>query len=247
LPDPVAVIDYGMGNLRSVVKALSAVGADARIVTTPAEVSRAPVLVLPGVGAFPDAMRELARSGVASAVTEAGRAGRPLLGICLGLQLLFDESQEKGTSRGLGLLPGRVVRFEDRPGVKVPHIGWNQIRPERDASGRAHPILDGVADGAWVYFVHSYFPLPDDPATVLATSDHGAPFPCIVGQGATIGIQFHPEKSQKVGLRLLANFLALAGAHAAAKPPRSRPDGTAAKPPRPRTARRRPQRRGDRA
>jgi glutamine amidotransferase len=197
----VAIIDYGMGNLASVAKAFAALGAETSFATTPEQVEAAPVLVLPGVGAFPDAMANLARAGLDRAIVAAARAGRPLLGICLGMQLLFARGTEKGDCAGLGLLDGTVVRFPDDGALKVPHMGWNQLEP-----AGAHPLFRDVAAGAFVYFVHSYFPRAAD-GDVLATSEYGVRFPCVVGRGRTVGIQFHPEKSQKVGLKLLSNFL----------------------------------------
>lgn len=200
----VAIVDYGMGNLASVAKAFRSLGATADFISTPAEVEAAPILVLPGVGAFPDAMAHLKAAGLVEPLRAVARAGRPLLGICLGMQLLFSQGTEKGQCEGLGLIEGTVVRFPDEPGLKVPHMGWNQIQPVQ------HPLFASVPPGAWVYFVHSYYPRPADPGTVLATADYGTPFACVVGRDRTLGIQFHPEKSQRVGLTMLENFLALA-------------------------------------
>lgn len=197
----IGVIDYGMGNLASVAKAFRALGATADIISTPDEISRAEILVLPGVGAFPDAMAHLREARLVEPIQAASRAGKPLLGICLGMQLLFSRGTEKQECAGLDLLPGTVVRFDDSSDLKVPHMGWNQLQP------RAHALFEGVPAGSWVYFVHSYYPRPEDPDTVLATAEYGASFACVVGRGRTVGIQFHPEKSQKVGLTLLENFL----------------------------------------
>lgn len=197
----IGIIDYGMGNLASVAKAFRALGASSEIISTPDEISRAEILVLPGVGAFPDAMAHLREARLVEPIQQASRAGKPLLGICLGMQLLFSRGTEKGDCAGLDLLGGTVVRFPDSKDLKVPHMGWNQLQTTR------HALFDGVPAGSWVYFVHSYYPRPDDPDTVLATADYGAPFACVVGRGRTVGIQFHPEKSQKVGLTLLENFL----------------------------------------
>jgi len=202
----VAIVDYGMGNLGSVAKAFRTLGADPTIVSTPAEVDAAPVLVVPGVGAFPDAMASLRAAGLVEPLRRASQQGRPLLGICLGMQLLFARGTEKADCAGLDLLPGTVVRFPDDATLKVPHMGWNQLQP---TSG-AHALFRDVPDRAWVYFVHSYYPRPDDARDVLATADYGGAFPCVVGRGRTLGIQFHPEKSQRVGLKLLENFLELA-------------------------------------
>jgi glutamine amidotransferase len=195
----IAVVDYGVGNLRNVYKALEAAGAPARIVTEPGELAGAAGIVLPGVGAFGDAAANLRRAGFEALLLDAIAAGIPLLGICVGMQLLFDESEEHGRHPGLGLLPGRVRRFEgERP---VPHMGWNRLR-----ALRPHPILDGVADGAHVYFVHSYY--CDAPGeVVIASSDYGHDFAAIVGRGSVLGVQFHPEKSQEVGLRMVESFV----------------------------------------
>ena len=197
----VAIVDYGMGNLASVSKAFRALGATADFVSTPDEIDAAHVIVLPGVGAFPDAMNHLRQQRLVEPLQRASRAGRSLMGICLGMQLLFTRGTEKADCAGLDLLPGTVVRFPDSPELKVPHMGWNQLQPT------AHPLFAGVPAGSWVYFVHSYYAQPEDPATVLATAEYGAPFACVVGRSRTVGFQFHPEKSQKVGLTLLENFL----------------------------------------
>jgi glutamine amidotransferase len=198
-PPRIAVVDYGAGNLRSVAKALERSGFDVEIVADADRLRAADAVALPGVGAFSDAMGALRARGLDLAVREHIEAGRPYLGLCLGLQLLFEESEEHGLHRGLGFLPGRVRRLEvDMP---IPHMGWNQLHPTRP-----HPMLEGVKDGEHVYFVHSYW--CDAPAeVVLAETDYGARFPAIVGRGHVLGVQFHPEKSQAVGLRLMANFV----------------------------------------
>lgn len=198
----VKILDYGMGNLRSVQKAFEALGHAASLITRVDEVEAAERLVLPGVGAFGEAMERLAAGGLDRALVARGREGRPLLGICLGMQLLFETSEEKGDHRGLGLLPGRVVRFPDRSGYKVPHMGWNQIEP---APGAA--LLEGVASGSFAYFVHSYHADGCAPGDVLAWTDYGGRFPSIVGRDRVVGIQFHPEKSRTVGLRILSTWL----------------------------------------
>lgn len=203
----VSIIDYGMGNLASVARAFRHLGCEVEIVDTPAGVSRGRILILPGVGAFPDAVDHLAKSGISEAIKNASRKGTPLLGICLGMQLLFDRGTEKGECAGLGLLEGSVVRFPQGHPLKVPHMGWNQLWPSKE---RRHRLFDGVKDGDYVYFVHSYFPDPNAPDVVLATTDYGLSFPSVVGRGRTFGIQFHPEKSQNVGLRILENFLRVA-------------------------------------
>ena len=195
----IAVVDYGIGNLGSVTKGFRRAGAEVELTGDPERLRRASALVLPGDGAFGAAMAEIEGRGLLPVLREAVERGTPLFGICIGMQLLFEESEEHGRHRGLGLLPGRVRRFED--GLPVPHMGWNTLRARRE-----HPVLEGVADGAHVYFVHSYYcDAPDD--VVIADSDYGRAFPAIVGRGAVLGMQFHPEKSQTVGLRLVANFV----------------------------------------
>ena len=189
----VAVLDYGVGNLRNVARALRAIGADAAVALSPAQAADADRLVLPGVGAFGDSIAELRRRGFDRAVADAVAAGKPLLGICVGYQMLFEESHEFGRHAGLGLFQGRVERFPE--GAQVPHVGWNEV-----AWG------DGTA--GWYYFVHSYRPVEVDAAVVLGTTDHGGTFPAAVRRDNVWGVQFHPEKSQKAGLKLLADFLA---------------------------------------
>jgi glutamine amidotransferase len=208
----IAVVDYGVGNLRNVYKALEAVGAPARVVTAPAELAGAAAVVLPGVGAFGDAAANLRAAGFELPMISAVAAGTPLLGICVGMQLLFDESEEMGRHAGLGIIPGRVLRFDNamrgpdgRP-LKVPQIGWNQLH---HAGG--DPLLAGVADGAYAYFVHSYYCAPNDAGATLATTDFGSAYASVVRRGRVWGIQCHPEKSQAVGLRILRNFVSIAG------------------------------------
>ena len=200
----ITIIDYGMGNLRSVQKAIEAVGHRAEVTGDPDRVRRAGKVVLPGVGAFADAIDVLRRTGLAEAFIEVVRAGRPCLGVCLGLQLLFDASEEDGEHAGLGLLPGRVVRFRDAPGIKVPHMGWNTLRIRRPS-----PLLEGVGPEPSVYFVHSYHAAPGRPEDVIAESDHPGPFAAMVGRDNLVACQFHPEKSQRVGLAMYANFAAM--------------------------------------
>jgi glutamine amidotransferase len=194
-----AIIDYGMGNLRSVHKALERLGYAAVITSDPQEVDRARGIVLPGVGAFADAARRLTELGLDEVICRAVAAGRPFLGICLGLQLLFEGSEENGWHEGLGIFPGRVRRLG--PGLKVPHMGWNQVEQVRPS-----PLFAGIPDGVPFYFVHSYFADPADPDLVLARTDYGQRFACAVGRGAVFGVQFHPEKSGRWGLKLLSNF-----------------------------------------
>jgi len=197
----IAIIDYGMGNLRSVQKALEAVGSGATVTSDPDRVHRATKVILPGVGAFADAIAELRRTGLGEAFSEAVRAGKPCLGVCLGLQLLFDVSEEDGEHRGLGLLPGRIVRFDPEPGLKIPHMGWNTLRVRKPA-----PLLDGLGPDPSVYFVHSYYARPDDPDDVAAEADYPGPFAAMVWRDNLMAAQFHPEKSQAVGLAMYANF-----------------------------------------
>jgi glutamine amidotransferase len=199
----IVVIDYGMGNLRSVQKAIEAVGATAEITSDPERVRRASKVILPGVGAFADAMAELRRTGLSEAFCEAVRQGKPCLGVCLGLQLVFDSSSEDGHHAGLGLLPGRVVRFAVRPGLKVPHMGWNTLRVRKPA-----PLLAGLGESPSVYFVHSYYALPENPDDVAAEADYPEPFAAVVWRENLTACQFHPEKSQALGLAMYANFAA---------------------------------------
>jgi glutamine amidotransferase len=204
---PITMIDYGGSNLRSVQKAFEAVGAMVAVTADPQTVAQAAKLVLPGVGAFGAGMAALRARGLDEAVSAAVARGAWLLGICLGMQFLFDESEEMGRHAGLGLLPGRVVRFP-AGALKVPHVGWNEIEPRV-----AHPLLIGLPPGAHAYFVHSYLCVPARPDDVLATADYGGPFAAIVGRGRVCGLQFHPEKSQRVGLGILRNFAMLEGNH----------------------------------
>ncbi len=206
----IAIVDYGVGNLRSVQKALERVGAMAVVTSDPAALDAAQGVVLPGVGAFGDGMDSLRARHLVEPVLRQARSGKPLLGICLGMQLLFDESEEMGLHQGLGLLAGRVVRFPEGD-LKVPHIGWNQLRM---AGSRAEmALLEGIVEGAHAYFVHSYYVAPEEPGDILATTEYGVEFASVVGQGTIYGAQFHPEKSQEVGLRLLENFSRLVIEH----------------------------------
>jgi len=207
-PDRIAVIDYGVGNLRSVYKALEATGAQAEVVASPPGLMAAAGIVLPGVGAFGDAAANLRAAWFEAPLLDAVSRGVPLLGICVGMQLLFDESEEMGRHQGLGIVPGRVVRFPDGVAesdgrlLKVPQIGWNQLRHDGH-----DPLLADVPDGAYAYFVHSYFCAPDDPTCAIATTDFTLSYASVIRQGTVWGIQCHPEKSQAVGLRILRNFV----------------------------------------
>jgi len=203
----IAIVDYGLGNLRSAQKGLEKAGADAVITDDPARIAAADAVVLPGVGAFKDCYDGLASRGLVDPVLDAAASGRPFLGICVGLQLLFEGSDEGEGSRGLGVFSGRVVRFPDlRPrGLKVPHMGWNRVRPV--APGACPLIRNGAAP--YAYFVHSYYAQPADPSLVLATSEHGVEFPAIVGRDNVLAVQFHPEKSQGAGISILRAFAEL--------------------------------------
>ncbi len=200
----IAVVDYGMGNIRSVSKALERVAPGARVLVTsdPAVILASERVVVPGQGAMPDCMRQLGASGARDAVIAATR-DRPFLGICIGAQMLFDRGEE-GDTPGLGLLPGRVPRFPaaKMAGLKVPHMGWNEVR-----QARRHALWEGIPDGERFYFVHSYFPAPADAAVTAATCDYGVAFTCAVARDNIFAVQFHPEKSQAAGLRLLSNFV----------------------------------------
>jgi glutamine amidotransferase len=197
----IAVVDYGMGNLRSVAKALEHVApqAQVRVTADPDAILSSDRVVVPGQGALPDCMRQLGASGAREAVVEATR-GKPFLGICIGLQMLFERGEE-GNAAGLGLLPGRVPRFALQ-GLKIPHIGWNEVNQERP-----HPLWAGIADRSRFYFVHSYYPEPSDRALTAATTVYGQPFTCAVARDNIFAVQFHPEKSQSAGLQLLSNFV----------------------------------------
>lgn len=199
----IAILDYGVGNLRSVEKAFEAVGARALVTNDAGLIRDAERLVLPGVGAFGECAARLRRSGFDRLVLDASEAGKPLLGLCVGLQLMFDEGHEFGVHRGLGLMRGRVVRFPET-GLRVPQIGWNQIE-----NVKPHALLRGLESGTYFYFVHSYRVEADDEADVLAETEYGIYYPSVCGRGRVSGVQFHPEKSQDAGLRLLANFASM--------------------------------------
>ena len=202
----IVVVDYGVNNLRSVVRALEAGGHPSRLSADPAEVRRADRLVVPGVGNFGQASANLQRTGLGDAIRDVAAVGRPVLGICLGQQLFFAESEEAPGVPGLGLLPGRVIRF--RGELPVPHVGWAEVTPTK--AGRAHPLIGPLFDGAprFFYHVHSYHPADTGDALSMATGDYGGPFTTIVGRDRVIGVQFHPEKSQREGVRLLSAFAA---------------------------------------
>ena len=204
----IAVIDYGMGNLRSVQKALEAVGAQAQVTSDPKTILQARSVVLPGVGAFKDCMQNLERLGLTDVVRQSIQSGKPFLGICLGLQLLFNQSEEFGQVAGLGILPGKVVGFppghkdaKNNIALKIPHMGWNTVRVEKP-----HPLLDPIEKDAYFYFVHSYYVVPEDPGIIATVTDYGGPFVSGIQHENIFAFQFHPEKSQKNGLALLKRF-----------------------------------------
>lgn len=197
----ITIVDYQMGNLRSVQKALEKVGGESKISSDPDEIARAEKLILPGVGAFRDAIEHLRTAHLVEPIRALIHAGRPFLGICLGLQLLFDKSYEDGEHDGLGVFPGKVVRFDLPREYKVPHMGWNQLEVVRRP-----PLLEGLPEKANVYFVHSYHVVPDDPTIIATRTDYGGPFTSMVWRENVVAAQFHPEKSQKIGLAILRRF-----------------------------------------
>lgn len=212
------IIDYGIGNLRSIEKAFEAVGESVHRTDAPEEIADAERLVLPGVGAFRACIDEIRRRDLEAPIHDAIDRGVPFLGVCVGMQLLFETGYEKGEHDGLGILPGHVVHFreadEEMPDdLSVPHMGWNAISPTRE-----HPLMEGLGAAPYVYFVHSYHPVADEQSDVLATTDYGHRFPSVVQRDHVYGVQFHPEKSQGTGLGLLENFAALAPADQPDKP-----------------------------
>lgn len=201
----VAVVDYDAGNTLSVTRALEKVGARVDLTPDPGRVVAADAVVLPGVGAFGDCMSKLRERGMDEACAEAFRSGKPFLGVCVALQVVFEASEESPGVEGLGLMPGEVVRFEGN-GLKVPHIGWNEL-----SLARPHPVLEGL-DGEAFYFVHSYYPEPTETEDVIGGTDYGGRFCSAAGRENLVAVQFHPEKSSRAGLRLYGNFLSWAGA-----------------------------------
>ena len=202
--DMLALIDYGSGNLRSAEKALARVGAGVRIVNRPADVLAADAVVLPGVGAFGDCVKNLVALGLDGAIRQFIQTGKPFLGICVGLQMLFESGAESPAVPGLGILPGTVPRFTGG-NLKVPHMGWNRLRIRQPAC----PLLAGIPDGSYVYFIHSYYGAPRQDSVVAATTDYGVEFASVIWSGNIFATQFHPEKSQAVGLKMLENFVKL--------------------------------------
>jgi len=199
----IAVIDYGVGNLHSVLKAVEHVGGKAVVTNDASVILEAEKVILPGVGAFKNGMEGLEDRGLISVIKEAAGSGKHLLGICLGMQLLFDESEEQGWSSGLGLLPGKVIPFR-QPGIKIPQIGWNQLTLEKPSA-----LLTGITTGEYVYFNHSYYCELDSKDPLIATTNYSVPFASVVGDENVFGVQFHPEKSQLVGQIILKNFVEL--------------------------------------
>ncbi|HWR58590.1 MAG TPA: imidazole glycerol phosphate synthase subunit HisH [Thermodesulfovibrionales bacterium] len=196
----IAIVDYGMGNLRSVEKAFLKVGVEARIVADPKSVDNASGVVLPGVGAFRDCVRNLTDANLTGAIIKAIEKGKPFLGICLGLQVLFSESEEFGSCKGLDIFKGKVVRFPEGE-LKVPHMGWNNARIRNRP-----PIFDGIPDESYFYFVHSFYVMPDDPDIVSTTTEYGSEFTSMIWKDNIFATQFHPEKSQDLGLKILKGF-----------------------------------------
>ena len=199
----IAIIDYGMGNIHSVAKALELSGARTIVTNKKSEIESADKLVLPGVGAFDDAIKELEKQGLVAVIKEQVKKGKPFLGICLGLQLLLEESQEAKENKGLGLLEGKVVKFSAKSGQKIPHMGWNNLK----CVAQDCALLDGIIDSPQVYFCHSYYPNPALKSVIAATTDYGLEFPCVLYKDNIFGVQFHPEKSQLVGQRIVKNFV----------------------------------------
>jgi len=201
----IAIIDYGMGNIHSVQKALERFGASTMVTNRTEQLAKADKLVLPGVGAFDDAVLELEKQGLAQAIREHIGKKKLFLGICLGMQLLFESSQEARKTRGLGILKGEIKRFTPKPQIKIPHMGWNQLNIKKQDC----PLLKGVADKSYVYFCHSYYPVPAGNEMVAASTDYGPEFVSLIWDKNIYAAQFHPEKSQETGLRMLENFVEL--------------------------------------
>jgi len=204
----IAIIDYGMGNIHSVRKALEIYGAKVIVTNSAKVISSADKIVLPGVGAFDDAMSELERRGLVSVLKEQIKKNKPFLGICLGMQLLFEKSEEARKKAGLGILRGSVKKFAMK-NKKIPHMGWNQIKFKVQSAKCKCKLLTNIPEDAFVYFCHSYYPAPKDKFTIAATCNYGSDFTSVVAKDNIYGVQFHPEKSQEVGLRMLKNFVKL--------------------------------------
>ncbi len=200
----IGIVDYDIGNLRSVQKAFQHVGSEAAFVRTPEEIARVDALVLPGVGAFGDCVQSLARSGMWDAVVAWSKSERPFFGICVGFQMLFESSEEAPGEKGLGIFAGRVRKFSGKHGLKIPQIGWNTVKVKQPDA----PLLAGVADGDYVYFVHSYYAAPEEASVIALETTYGDTFASAVARGNLLATQFHPEKSQRAGLQMLKNFVA---------------------------------------
>ncbi len=198
----IAIVDYGMGNLKSVEKGFQKVGIDARVTNNPRDIDDASGIVLPGVGAFRDCIKNLRESSLITSIIGSIKKGKPYLGICLGLQILFSESEEFGLSKGLDLLKGRVIRFSfNDKDLKIPHMGWNNIKIRKRP-----PLLEGIDDNSFFYFVHSYYVVPDDDDIIATTTDYGIEFTSMIWKDNIFATQFHPEKSQSLGLKVLKTF-----------------------------------------
>lgn len=200
----IVIVDYGMGNLRSVQKGFEKIGANAEISRDPMKIRDADKLVLPGVGAFPECMKNLDSFGLVAPILDFIKSDRAFLGICLGLQLLFDESEEFGLNPGLRVIPGKVRAFDRNMGLKIPHMGWNKVNFQKQV-----PIFQDIPDGSWYYFVHSYYVDPLNIEDIAAKTNYGIDFTCAVSRGNLYALQFHPEKSQDNGLKILSNFAKL--------------------------------------
>jgi glutamine amidotransferase len=198
----IVIIDYGMGNLRSVQKGFEKIGFKAKLTRKNKEIGRASAIVLPGVGAFKDCMENLERYGLIEPLLRSIEIGKPYLGICLGLQILFSESEEFGSHKGLNLIRGKVVKFKPNPEYKVPHMGWNTIEKEKEA-----PVLQGIKSGDFFYFVHSFYVIPEEPQWISTFTNYERPFVSSIWKENLFATQFHPEKSQQKGLRILENFV----------------------------------------
>jgi glutamine amidotransferase len=198
----IVIIDYGMGNLRNVQRGFERIGLEAKLTRNKKEIERASAIILPGVGAFKDCMKNLEKYGLIEPLLRSIEKGKPYLGICLGLQILFSESEEFGSHKGLGLIKGRVVKFKPDPEHKVPHMGWNTVEIKREV-----PVLQGIGNGDFFYFVHSYYVVPEEDQWISTLTDYGKPFVSSISKENLFGTQFHPEKSQHKGLRVLENFV----------------------------------------
>jgi glutamine amidotransferase len=212
----IAIVDYGMGNIHSVQKALESLGAETKVTSDRADIAACEKIVLPGVGAFGDAMQELKKQGLISVLEKTVKDKKTFLGICLGFQLLFESSQESPRVKGLGICKGRTVIFDKKKAKKIPHMGWNQLKKVKSLpqSGKSKvksecPLLKDISDDSYVYFCHSYYPEPKDKNIIAATTDYGIDFASVIWQDNVFGVQFHPEKSQAVGMKILKNFVDL--------------------------------------